>query len=81
MDAQAWLVEEYEALRHVAPAIGVAEAPFAERLASRAGPSGSIAQIIAARCERPAATGNGILVPMGFEFASRIAMDAGKSAP
>jgi len=77
----AWLVEEHEALRHVAPAIGVAEAPFAERLASRAGPSGSIAQIYRRALRTAAATGNGILVPMGFEFASRIAMDAGKSAP
>lgn len=76
-----WFVEEYEALRRIAPVIGVAEAPFGERLASRAGPFTSLAQVYRRALRMAAATGNGLLMPMGFEFAARIVMDAATSAP
>jgi len=70
-----WYLEEHEMLRRVAPVIGVAEAPFADRLAQRG----------STLCRRSlkiaAATGDGVLVPMGFEFLSRRPMDPRFSTP
>jgi starch synthase (maltosyl-transferring) len=70
-----WYLEEHEMLRRVAPVIGVAEAPFADRLAQRG----------STLCRRSlkiaAATGDGVLVPVGFEFLSRRPMDPRFSTP
>jgi starch synthase (maltosyl-transferring) len=60
-----WLVEEHEARRAVAPLIGFPERPFGRRLAAMAGP---VAERAARRALHvAAATGAGLLVPMGFE--------------
>jgi starch synthase (maltosyl-transferring) len=75
-----WFVEEHEALRQIAPVIGLAEAPFAERLASRIG-AGSAGVAYRHALRTAAATGSGILLPMGFEFASRQPMDPARSTP
>jgi starch synthase (maltosyl-transferring) len=81
-DGQAgWFVEEYEALRAIAPVIGVAEAPFGERLANRLVGTSNPAPTYRRALRIAAATGAGILVPMGFELASRQKMDARTSTP
>ena len=77
----AWYVQEHEALRRIAPVIGVAEAPFAERVASRASNQESRMVLSRRALRTAAATGDGVLVPMGFEFLARRPMDARGSAP
>lgn len=64
-----WYVEEHEALRRIAPVIGVVEPPFGERAAER-GPTASRRQLKIA-----AATCSGLLLPIGFEFLSRRRLD------
>jgi starch synthase (maltosyl-transferring) len=78
-----WFVDEHNALRRIAPVIGVAEAPFEERLAARlpaTGPS-AIAAAYRRHLRITAATGDGLLVPMGFERAARARMDAQRGTP
>jgi starch synthase (maltosyl-transferring) len=73
-----WFVEEHNLLRRVAPAIvGVAEAPFEDRLASRhPNASGDALRAVYRRSLRTAAvTAQGLFVPMGFEFGARHRMD------
>jgi hypothetical protein len=65
----AWYVEEHEALRRIAPVIALAEAPFGERIAERGVAQSRRTLAIAA------ATGDGLMMPMGFEFLSRRRMD------
>jgi len=74
-DARApWFVEEHNRLRQIAPSvIGIAEAPFEERLAVRLSRR-RISDVRAGYLNAlrlAAATGDGLFVPMGFEFASR----------
>jgi starch synthase (maltosyl-transferring) len=64
-----WYVEEHEALRRIAPVIALAEVPFGERLAERGVTHSRRTLKIAA------ATGDGVLVPMGFEFGVRRRLD------
>ncbi|MBS0541264.1 MAG: DUF3416 domain-containing protein, partial [Proteobacteria bacterium] len=64
-----WYIEEHEALRRIAPVIAPVEVPFGERAAERGTLHGRRILKIAA------ATGDGLLVPMGFEFESRRRME------
>jgi len=66
-----WLTQEYELLRRIAPVIGVVEAPFEQRLASR---PGTTPQSYRRALRTAAAMGLGIFMPMGFEFAPRRAL-------
>jgi hypothetical protein len=73
-----WFIEEHNALRRIAPQIiGLAEAPFEERLAARS--ASTQPEALRATYVRSlriaAATGQGLLVPMGFEFGTRRRMD------
>jgi starch synthase (maltosyl-transferring) len=68
-----WLVEEYQALRPHAPLIGVVEAPFGPRLGARSGVD-PIAEI-RRRLTLAAATGSGLIMPMGVELAARERLD------
>ena len=73
-----WFVDEHNLLRRIAPAIvGVAEAPFEDRIASRyPNASGDAWRLLYLRSLRTAAaTAQGLLVPMGFEFGARRRMD------
>jgi len=70
-----WYVEEHEVLRRIAPVIAPVEAPFGERLAERGTAESRRGLKIAA------ATGEGLLVPMGFEFESRRRLDPRFSGP
>jgi len=72
-----WFIEEQNLLRRIARVVGVAEAPFEDRLAARLGTRDAGA--LKARYRRAlriaAATSQGLLVPMGFEFGARGKMD------
>src|SRR5262249_27796407 len=76
-----WFVEESERLRRVAPIIACPEAPFGPRLAARIDPDGDVHGAYRHALRRAAATGDGLLVPMGFEYASARAMDSRHSTP
>jgi starch synthase (maltosyl-transferring) len=75
-----WFVEELAILRQVAPIIACPEAPFGPRLANRIGWSEDVATAYRQALRLAVAIGNGLLIPMGFEFASRQQMD-GRSTP
>ena len=70
-----WFVEEHEALRTVAPLIAEVEPPFGPRLTS--GHLNGDIQALAyeQRLKLSAATGAGLLLPMGFEFADSAPLD------
>ncbi len=70
-----WFVEEYEILRRIAPVLGCPEAPFGERLAARLGPADDLRLAYGQALRLAAATGNGLLVPAGFDTASAEPMD------
>ena len=65
-----WFVEEYEALRQVAPLIAVVEPPFGARIARRGEPAERAGAAIEQRLRLAAATGAGLLMPMGVEAGS-----------
>src|SRR5205085_1015267 len=62
-----WFVDEHELLRRVAPVLACPEAPFDERLAARLAPGLDLRVGYAQALRIAAATGSGMLVPMGFE--------------
>jgi starch synthase (maltosyl-transferring) len=70
-----WYAEEHRALRRIASAICPAETPFGERAAER-GITHSRRMLKIA-----AATGDGLLVPMGFEFGARNRLDPRFAGP
>jgi starch synthase (maltosyl-transferring) len=73
-----WFIDEHNALSRIAPQIiGIAEAPFEARLATRlAANDPETVRIGYRRSLRvAAATGQGLFVPMGFEFGARRRMD------
>jgi starch synthase (maltosyl-transferring) len=70
-----WYVEEHNLLSRVAPVIGVAEVPFAEPLAARLQNIEQRRALHLRTLRVAAATGHGLMVPMGFEFMARRQMD------
>jgi starch synthase (maltosyl-transferring) len=79
-----WFVEEYNRLRRMAPnVIGIAEAPFEDRLAVRLARGGSAeARAGYIRALRlAAATADGLLIPMGFEFGTRRRLEPQRGEP
>ncbi|MGE4045797.1 MAG: maltotransferase domain-containing protein [Acetobacteraceae bacterium] len=77
----AWLLAEIEALRRIAPVMGLAEPSFSERLATLV-PQGADPGTAYRHALRVAAvTGDGLFVPMGFEFAARRGFDATRAGP
>jgi starch synthase (maltosyl-transferring) len=65
-----WLVEEHELLRVIGAVIGCPEAPFGPRLARRLEDGSKRRAAYRHMLGRAAATGDGLLLPMGFEFAA-----------
>jgi starch synthase (maltosyl-transferring) len=63
-----WYVEEYELLRGIGAVIGFPESPFGPRLARRLQAHDRQQTTYRHMLIRAAATGEGLLVPMGFEF-------------
>jgi starch synthase (maltosyl-transferring) len=76
-----WLAEELDLLRRVAPIIACPEAPFGPRLQGAPSPAVNISATYRQALRIAAATGDGLLVPMGFEFGLRAPMDARRSTP
>ncbi len=76
-----WPWTELEVLHHVAPAIACVEAPFGPRLAAAIADT----SLLGAACRRAlwfaAATGDGWLLPMGFEKAATQPMDPRREQP
>ena len=75
-----WFVEEYEALRSVAPLIAEIEPPFGPRLASRVEAGQTLAAYVQ-RLTLAAATGSGLLAPMGVEAAVPWPLDPREGEP
>jgi starch synthase (maltosyl-transferring) len=65
-----WFVEEHELLRGLGSVIACAEAPFGPRLAKRFEGESNLSPLYRHVLRRAAVTGDGLMVPMGFEFAS-----------
>jgi starch synthase (maltosyl-transferring) len=76
-----WFVTENEILRRAAPVIAAPEVPFDARLAARLSPSDDLGRAYRHRLRLAAATGSGLMVPMGFEFAAARRMDPRHSRP
>ena len=76
-----WLIEEMEALRPVAPAIGSPEPSFFERLATRLPSGADVAGAYRHALRVTAAITAGMFVPMGFEYATRRPFDAARATP
>jgi starch synthase (maltosyl-transferring) len=64
-----WFVEEHEILRRIGRVIAAPEAPFGPRLARRIEDSANLPLRYRHMLRRAASTGDGMLVPMGFEYA------------
>ena len=76
-----WLVEEVEVLRRIAPVMASPEASFFERRAARLAPGSDIGADYRLALRLAAATGSGMFVPMGFEYAARRPFDAALGGP
>jgi starch synthase (maltosyl-transferring) len=76
-----WLVEEHELLRGIGSVIGCPEAPFGSRLSRRPETVAGHRLPYRHMLLRAAATGDGLMVPMGFEFAADRDMDRRGGAP
>ena len=67
-----WLLEQYEAFRHIAPSIGFPESHDTERLATELRAGGTPESDIEPRYRQAyafaAAYSTGVLMPMGFEY-------------
>ncbi len=69
-----WFVEEHDALRQAGNVVGVVAPPLGERIGHIAEPERRIVEYRRA-LKIAAATSSGLFMPMGFEFASRLADD------
>ncbi len=69
-----WLIEEHDVHRRIAPAIAFPEAPFGPRLAANVGAERP-ERILGRKLWLAAALGDGLMVPMGFEFGAREPLD------
>ena len=76
-----WFVEEHELLRGIGAVISCPEAPFGPRLARRFETSPALRAAYRHNLFRAVATGDGLMVPIGFEFATVDEMDRRGGAP
>jgi starch synthase (maltosyl-transferring) len=76
-----WLVEEHELLRGLGAVIGSPEAPFGPRLARKLQNSPPRRTMYRHMLIRAVATGDGLLIPAGFEFAAECDMSRYTGAP
>ncbi|MFC0408597.1 maltotransferase domain-containing protein [Roseomonas elaeocarpi] len=79
--ASPWLMEEREALLAVAPPVAFPEAPTGARVAADQGDPVLRARTARRALAFAAAFGDGLLVPMGFEFGARTPLDAAQGRP
>ena len=76
-----WFLDEQEALRQVAPALATPEPSFLDRLAQRLPPDADIPGAYRLALQVAAATGAGLFLPMGFEYATRRRFDPVRASP
>jgi starch synthase (maltosyl-transferring) len=76
-----WLVDEVALLRRIAPVIASPEPSFYDRRAARPDAGSDVATGCRLALRLAAATGTGMFVPMGFEYAARHPFDAVHAGP
>jgi starch synthase (maltosyl-transferring) len=76
-----WFLDEHELLRGIGSVIGGPEAPFGPRASRRANNPASRRAVLRHLLFRSVATGDGVIVPMGFEFAADRDMERRGGAP
>jgi starch synthase (maltosyl-transferring) len=69
-----WFVQEHELLRRIGSVIGCAEAPYGPRLALRVQNAADRQTAYRHFLRRAAATSDGVMAPMGIEFAATVEM-------
>jgi starch synthase (maltosyl-transferring) len=70
-----WFVNEHDLLRGIGAIIGCAEAPYGPRLARRLQNASDVASAYRHVLRRAAATSDGTMMPMGFEFGTTVDME------
>lgn len=73
-----WLLEQYEAYRHIAPSVAFPESHDTERLAAESGGDERVSRL---RYLFAAFFSAGVMMPMGFEFGFRHKLDVVKTHP
>ncbi len=76
-----WFLNQHAALRSVAPPLACPEASFLDRLARHLAPDADIADSYRLALRIAAATGAGLFMPMGFEFATARRFDSALADP
>jgi starch synthase (maltosyl-transferring) len=76
-----WFLEDQLALQEIAPAIAAPEPSFMERLTQRLSPDADVAASYRLALRVATATGAGLFLPMGFEFATRRRFDPVYASP
>jgi starch synthase (maltosyl-transferring) len=76
-----WFLEEQEALEAIAPSVASPEPSFLDRLARRLAPDADVAASYRLALQIAAATGAGLFLPMGFEFATSRRFDSVRASP
>ena len=76
-----WLLDEQAALRDVAPALASPEPSFLDRLAHRLAPDADVTEAYRLSLQVAAATGAGLFLPMGFEYATSRRFDPVYASP
>ena len=76
-----WFLDEQVALRDVAPALATPEPSFLDRLAQRLPPDADIPEAYRLALRIAAATGSGLFLPMGFEYATARRFDPVRASP
>jgi len=76
-----WFVDEYDLLRRIAPPMASPEPSFFDRRAARLSPGVDLTTAYRFAVQLAASAGNGLFVPMGFEYAARRPFDAALAGP
>jgi starch synthase (maltosyl-transferring) len=76
-----WFLDEQTALHDVAPALGCPEASFTDRLTRHLTPDADIPAAYRLALRVAAATGSGLFLPMGFEYATSRRFDSARATP
>ncbi len=76
-----WLIDEHETQRRIGPEIAFPEAPFAARLAREVDNDEDTRRALGRALWLSATLGDGLLVPMGFEFGAREPLDRTRGTP
>ena len=76
-----WFLDEHAVLRDVAPVLASPEPSFLDRLVQHLSPDVDIASAYRLALRVAAATGSGLFLPMGFEYAADRRYDGARASP